>query len=147
MIFDNLYNQSHYGELAKYLEWAVKRMESPFLIGREELQDGAFALLVKNENIESTSLYESHTRYIDLHIIVEGFERFSYTPTQQLELVEVYNEENDCAMYEGVPSGICDLQPGMFIVFYPGEGHIPNQIVKNDMRKVTKIIIKIPISI
>lgn len=147
MIVDTLDNIGLYSQcnISPYLEWAVNRLRLPLTIGREEIEFGGYALICKNEPKESNQLLEAHKKFIDLHIVIQGREKYLYSPTSKLELFAPYHEQDDVTMYTGRESATCDLEEDMFVVFYPGEGHTPNLQSGSWNQWITKIVLKIPV--
>lgn len=79
---------------------------------------------------------ESHVRYLDIQIPVSADEEMGYVAESMLPAPsEAYNEEKDVAFYPGLCDTYLNVRKGMFVIFYPGEGHAP-AITENGIRKL-----------
>ena len=87
------------------------------------------------------SLWEAHTRYLDLHIVLSGRERVGLAPIEALEEVEVRADE-DSVLYHGAPRNILTLEEGWFLLVFPGEGHLP-KLVAEAPEPIDKLVLKI----
>ena len=84
---------------------------------------------------------ELHRRYLDIHIPLCGSERFICLPDDKgLTAATDYDEAADCILYEQTPGVDILLEPGYFVLVYPGEPHQP-QI--GDGTKELKMVVKI----
>lgn len=114
--------------------------------GRYELQDGLFV------NVESykTQLrrerkFEAHEKYIDVQYMISGRELITTCPIEELECIDPYDEERDIAFYKNDLKGVDNLLvAGNFLIFLPGEAHMPC-ICVNQQENVRKAVIKIPV--
>lgn len=70
--------------------------------------------------------FESHRRYIDIQLVVQGQEVIEVAPAASLAVVEPYDAAKDIEFY-AVPEsrGTIALRAGDFAVFVPGDGHRP----------------------
>ena len=71
------------------------------------------------------AVIEYHRKLIDIQIPFSGTETYGYIPTDDLPEAE-FNEAKDVALLPGVES-LCYVtcQPGMFVMFFPQDGHAP----------------------
>lgn len=147
MILDTLKNRDLYpiNNIDLYLEWVDHRIKSPLEAGREELEKGAYALICFNETAEEIGQFETHEQFIDVHIVISGSERIAYAPIENLIEAVAYQADKDFALYTGDNLAHCTLNEGMFMVLFPGEGHIPNIRSIDSDTSVCKIVLKIPI--
>ncbi len=92
--------------------------------------------------------YESHKRYIDIQIILEGTEVISVKDTSELDICEVYDIKKDIMFYHGNSHNTGEeiiLKPGMAAVFMPNDGHMPGISIDEECdQHVRKAVIKIP---
>lgn len=116
----------------KRLEVAFRFLENPDLknlpVGRHVIDDKAYAMIDKSvsqppEKVE----FEAHRKYIDVHYMISGQVTTGYAPIEKLKLHTPYDEKDEAAMFY-VPATYTKvkLTPGMFAVFFPGGGHMPN---------------------
>lgn len=92
---------------------------------------------------------ESHRHYIDVQITLSGPEGIDWFPIDALKEKMAYNTEKDRWLYhrnEPAPAHI-DNRPGMFVVLYPEDGHMPQLVVGDDIEHITKAVVKIHLSL
>ena len=71
---------------------------------------------------QEESFFETHRRYLDLHIMVEGEERVDVNRPEDLKLTDA-QEGNDFYAYQGESWHSTVLKPGEFLVVFPGDAH------------------------
>ena len=132
MIIDRLENLGHYQsvipffrEISEFLgHTSLQELET----GRIDLIPDRVYLLVQELDTEheSVRLWESHEEFLDIQILLSGEERFGYAPVDELDVEVPYDDIKDVTRYKKECEGLWfDLKPGMFCIFYPGEGHKP----------------------
>ena len=85
---------------------------------------------------------ENHREYADIQLLLKGREVIGYQDVEGREVTRPYNPEKDVAMFLADPETVVNLplRPGVFSLFFPGEGHLPGV---GDGSSVTKLVIKI----
>jgi biofilm protein TabA len=85
--------------------------------------DEIFALF--SENIHEKELQlESHLKYIDIHFVIDGVDRFAYAPKAMDGIKELSCDvENDLVLYSGNFELEFELRPNFFVVFFPEDIH------------------------
>lgn len=116
--------------------------------GRYILENGCYANVQSYlTNVKSKSKYESHKKYIDIQMILEGEEIITVAPVNQLKCVEPYDEEKDIIFYDNNFVGTdYFLSTGDYIILYPGDGHMPCISINHPI-KVKKVVVKVPIKL
>lgn len=92
---------------------------------------------------EAEAHFETHRRYMDLQIDLEGREAFKVAcgPTT---LVEPFNEQDDFELVDAEDGIYGDLDRGRFAIFMAGEPHMPTLEFPGDgARPVHKICFKL----
>lgn len=89
----------------------------------------------------SEAKLETHDRMIDIQLPISATETIGYTPRVQLTPA-AYNDADDISFYTETPQTYLTISPGMFAVFFPGDGHAP-AISANGLKK---IIIKVAVN-
>lgn len=86
---------------------------------------------------------ECHRDYIDIQIPLSADEEMGYVSVVRDSDISVpYDATGDIAFYGGgLPECYVNVRRGMFVVFFPGEGHAPG-ITENG---VSKIVVKVKI--
>ena len=131
MIIDNIKNADKYIAVNPYFK-AVFEVLKSYDADTEEKRteidgDKAFINLSSyvNKNV-SECKFESHARYMDIQFVVTGHEYIDVTDTDGLVFTENKLTESDIAFYEDPDFfTTADLQPGDFVVLFPGEAHRP----------------------
>lgn len=112
-------------------------------LGRLELKgDQLFLNVVQAVPKEADEAkLETHDRMIDIQIPLTDTETIGYSPRNQLVPV-AYDDADDISFYIEKPQTYLSVSPGMFAVFFPGDGHAP-AISANGLKKV---IIKVAVN-
>ena len=85
--------------------------------------------------------FEEHRKFIDIHYIVCGEEKFGYSNLDRLTVVDPYDEKRDVEFSKGEINTLV-LKSGDFLVTYPDDAHIPNMVKLSNgimVRAVAKI--------
>lgn len=79
---------------------------------------------IPNQNPQE-KLFEAHQRYGDLHLCLNGRQRFDYQDTHSLIIQTPYNKKKDVILYQNPvqPVTTCILTPGDFAIVFPEDGH------------------------
>lgn len=90
--------------------------------------------------------YESHLKYIDIQLIVEGSEIIQVANSSYLDILNSYDTSKDLILYRKPIYKTSDLilYKGDIAIFYPFDAHMPCISYKNE-EKVIKTVVKIPI--
>lgn len=77
---------------------------------------------------KEATVWESHKKYIDVHVMISGNEKICYAAEDELTKTNDYDEAKDCTLYSGNPSDkICyELSAEDVMIFLPGEIHLTN---------------------
>lgn len=122
---------------------AVKAGES----NRIELPDGMFAMeqayLTK---APCEGRWESHLKYIDIQVIVEGREYIGVTDIAKLSLAEDLTPDKDLLFYAPLTlAGSLLLGAGEAAILYPPDGHLPG-LIAGERVLVRKSVVKVPVA-
>jgi YhcH/YjgK/YiaL family protein len=114
--------------------------------GRIDLSGGSFALeqtYVPKPRPEG--FFESHRKYIDVQVIVEGEELMEVEDVGRLAISTAYNPERDLIKYAdtGVAS-VLRMRAGDVAVFLPEDGHMPS-LHWRGTGLVRKTVVKVPV--
>lgn len=149
MIIGKLKEIEKYKGISKNLDLAIESIEKrEYLkgnLGRNEiLNEEVFFVCDKvSTREEKNCLFETHKKYIDIQIPIDSEENYGVDlSVDEMELKEAYNEEKDYSFYLGEIKNKIKLTPLDFILFLPGEPHIP--LLMTDRKKeIKKVIYKI----
>jgi biofilm protein TabA len=89
---------------------------------------------------------ESHREYADIQIMIDGAEKFGYTPLVDQVATTPYNPERDVALYSIGEEDLSyiTLPAGQFIIFFPTDIHQPEVFI-HQPDPVKKVVIKVAV--
>jgi len=128
--------------------FALKEGESQ----RNDLEAGAFAIAQVYAARPRYGVFESHRRYHDIQVIVEGEEQMEVAETAFLTLTQTYDAERDVEFYADYARGnVLRLGAGEAAVFAPCDGHMPSVRIEDKDTGSTaglvyKVVIKVPVA-
>lgn len=113
---------------------------------RVELSGGAFGLeQVYNPKARPEGFFESHRRYIDVQVVVEGEELMEVEDITRLKPSEPFNAERDLAKYSDTTvASVLRMRAGDAAVFFPQDGHMPSLRWRAE-GLVRKTVVKVPV--
>jgi biofilm protein TabA len=89
------------------------------------------------------SRLETHRKHIDLQFIISGTDRMGWKPRSTCHTPHgEYDETADVEFFDDQPDLWFTLQPGMFVIFFPEDAHMP-QICSG---MIHKVVVKLPIT-
>ena len=100
---------------------------------------------------ENEKFWESHKKYLDVQIMINGTEKVAINDIRDME-VKSFDEEKDLTILEGDKAFDIVMKTGDVLVFFPNDVHKPElNVSENDdsgnIRKiVTKVVFKIEIN-
>ena len=137
MIYDKLSEIARYRGLSENLDMGIRFLQSTDLfslpMGRTEILGSDVYCNRFNYTtvpISQSSLMEAHERYLDIHIVLSGLEQVMVAPIETLTEVEIRADEDSI------------MEPGRFLLVYPGEGHLP-KLAPKAPEDVDKLVLKI----
>jgi YhcH/YjgK/YiaL family protein len=146
MILDTLDNLKKYAYLSplmdKVLEFFKNTDLSALQTGRIALQGDDLFVNVNRQGAQSRdeAPIEAHREYIDIQVPISADEEMGYIADSFMPDPKIpYNADRDVTFYSGKCDTYLNVRKGMFVVFFPGEGHAP-AITKDG---IFKLIVKI----
>ena len=148
MIFDSLSNYENYkqlGTVAKMIEFCNNTDFSKMEKGRHEVDgDNCYFMVQEYQTKVGGGLSESHDKYIDIQVIVEGTEVIGVTQRDLAGTPTEKNPDSDYCLYD------CDtqrftLKAGDFAVFFPNDVHMPGVSTTDEPTPVKKVVVKVKI--
>lgn len=112
-----------------------------------ELAGGVFAIeQVYYTKPRAEGFFESHKKYIDVQVIVEGVEEMEVADISHMTVSQPYVAEKDLIKYADTPAAsILRLGQGAAAVFYPTDGHMPTLQLASGSKLVRKTVVKVPV--
>jgi YhcH/YjgK/YiaL family protein len=113
-----------------------------YKIGRK----GTFALVQEySTKDESEGFIECHRKFIDIQYLAKGSERVGVRAKSACAPLIPYDPEKDFQKLKGKVDFIT-LDPDVFAVFFPDDGHMPAIKYGKKNEKVRKIVVKVPVN-
>ena len=158
MIITNVNNEIQNKSLAKDIRFCIefaKKNENKILslvngsydVGYNNIKMNLGKYFTKSEN---EKFWESHKKYLDVQIMINGTEKVAINDIRDME-VKSFDEEKDLTILEGDKAFDIIMKTGDVLVFFPNDVHKPElNVSENDdsgnIRKiVTKVVFKIEI--
>lgn len=149
MIVANLRNKSEYYGIHPELDKALDCLTPEFLEKvptEKQLLDGE-NLFVTKFHLETVPMeqtfFEAHRKYLDIQVVTEGRERVDIAHPDSLTLTE---NKGDFYGYTGQAEQSVILQPGTFLVVFPGDAHRLRIPTKQPGEAFTRVVFKIKVS-
>ena len=114
---------------------------------RIELAGGAFAIdQVYATKARADGFFESHQKYIDVQVIIEGEETMEVVDAARIAVKEAYNAERDVTLYgDAEGATLARLRAGEVAVFFPVDVHMPGLRTQAAAGVVRKTVVKVPV--
>ncbi len=150
MILDKLDPEviaSYSPEFQKAFE-AIAKLTPESPLGKFEIDgEDIFGNVMEYDAVlPSAEKLEAHRAYIDIQAVICGAEDMAWANIDGLEVVDPYNPEKDVEFRKTPSAGISriGLIPGLFVIFYPEDGHYGKIRPMNaPAGKVKKVVIKV----
>lgn len=159
MIITNVNNEIQNKSLAKDIRFCIefaKKNENKILslvngsydVGYNNIKMNLGKYFTKSEN---EKFWESHKKYLDVQIMINGTEKVAINDIRDME-VKSFDEDRDLTILEGDKAFDIIMKTGDVLVFFPNDVHKPElNVSENDdsgnIRKiVTKVVFKIEIN-
>ena len=146
MILDTLDNLEKYGYMSplmdKVMEFFRNTDLSTLETGRIALQGDDLFVNVNRQGAQTREEVpiEAHREYIDIQVPISSDEEMGFISAPFMPAPSKgYNADRDVAFYPGLCNTYLNVRKGMFVVFFPGEGHAP--AITED--GILKLIVKI----
>ncbi|MGE4289464.1 MAG: YhcH/YjgK/YiaL family protein [Salinivirgaceae bacterium] len=130
MIYDSIQNIQRYKGLSSHMDVAIDFILSNGLDGLTEGKhniqgENVFVLMNVYETRKVKDCpSETHKKYIDIQVMLEGREGFGHAFLAQQTVIDGYHSDKDYTFYDG-PMDYLVLNKGQFAVFYPSDIHQP----------------------
>lgn len=103
-----------------------------------------YFLMFKNSLLNLLkNLFETHQKYIDIQIVINGAENYGVLLSDKnLEVIDPFDVEKDFGTFKKEPHTIFTITPEDFIIFFTNEPHMPGLKVK-EKSFIKKVVYKI----
>ncbi len=112
-----------------------------------ELAGGVFAIeQVYETKPRAEGFFESHRKYIDVQVIVEGEELMEVIELSRIVVRQPYNPDRDLLTYEDTTEASqLRVYAGQSTIFYPVDVHMPTLRIGSAPVLVRKTVVKVPV--
>ena len=141
MIVDRIERSGQYSrnipEIYEVIKFAEKVKKENIPVGKYPITNGFILVQEGTTRPFEEGDFETHRKYLDIQIIVEGMEYVEYADLIDLKEKVPFDAEKDLALMEGSGSRIL-IKPGTFYLLYPGDGHKPccHETIPTQYKKV-----------
>jgi YhcH/YjgK/YiaL family protein len=113
---------------------------------RRELPDGNFALeQVYLTKLRAQGVFETHRKYVDVQVILEGEEMMEVTHPASLTVRDAYNPDRDAIFYNDFTHGsVLRVRAGDAAIYFPEDAHM-GALQVSGPQLVRKVVIKVPV--
>lgn len=150
MIYDSLKNAGRYARLSENFRRAFEYLRANDLtrlpVGRYDIHGDDVYIMIQEPALKSWSegRWETHRRYADIQLMIEGRERIGYCIVDEsAEMETPYIPENDVMFYTGIEGGSAILNPGEMMVLFPEDAHRPCIWPAENAAPVRKAVVKV----
>lgn len=146
MIIDNIKNINMYEVIVPGISEAFAQIQGTQSLEdkRYELENGYFMVQSGETKPIQNGTFESHRRYIDVQILLEGHEELAWNDITNLHEAVPYDEAKDVVRWDGEKEHTILISKGMFYIMFPNDGH---KAVSHTEKAYTyrKIVLKLPV--
>ena len=149
MICGNIKNTKDYSSINKNFVKAFEFLKNNNLkelsLGKHEIEGEKIFALVQEyiTQNEEEKKWESHKKYIDIQLIVQGQEVMGYVPISYLNVEEDLRPEQDMIFYKETAKGSnIKFSNDEYAIFFPEDGHRPGCAL-DECSKIRKIVVKV----
>lgn len=149
MIYDEITHIGRYRGYAKGLdvliEWLSENDYKALPVGTTQILGDKVYASVQEPTTRTfeEARFETHKKYMDVQVDVEGREAFCIGQGKLSNATE-FDEENDIDFCDAELRVDGDLDNDRFVVYLPGEAHMPNVVFPgDDKQQIKKICFKV----
>lgn len=116
--------------IRKAFDWLEKNDIRQMKDGRYDVEGDKLFVLVQRYATRGLDdvFIESHTKYIDVHYVAQGFEYFAYLPLARAgELIGPYIEKDDELDYHRDVETNVLMREGDIVIVFPEDAHGPQR--------------------
>ena len=138
-------------ELQKRIDFALDYLKKVNLkemkLGKHEIKDWLYInvqeYITKNK---SECKFESHKKYVDIQMMIDGIEAIETSDIDKLELDTAYDEDKDVMFWKQKSNQMRSvISDGSYVILYPQNAHMPCIAIDKPI-KVKKLVAKVLIS-
>lgn len=146
MIFDILEHSDRYVALHENFVRAFAFLRRSDLrelaVGRYDIDgERVFAMVAKDPGRgKAEAQLEVHDRYIDIQLVLAGTDEMGWRPRSLCRLpAGPYDRDGDISFFADPPAAWLPVLPGMFVIFFPEDAHLP--LISSGL--IHKVVVKV----
>jgi YhcH/YjgK/YiaL family protein len=148
MIYDIIEKSERYATLhdgfAKAFAF-LKRSDLRELAADKYAIDGdrVFAMVARDQGRDmDEAQLEVHEKYIDIQMVLDGLDGMGWRPKDLCrQPAGPYDPEEDIGFYADPPAAWLPVGPGMFVIFFPEDAHLP--LISSGL--IHKVVVKVAV--
>ncbi len=115
---------------------------------KHELAGGSFAIeQAYRTRTRAEGFFESHRKYIDVQVVVEGAEVMEVADIAALTVSQEYDPEREFIKYaDQAGASVLRCRSGNVAVYFPADGHMPCLQPDGRPGLVRKTVVKVPVA-
>lgn len=132
MILDVLENAHRYLALHQGFAKAIEFLLRPDLldlpVDRYEIDgDRVYAMVAREPGRKKDdALLETHEQYIDIQLVLAGTDEMGWKPKSSCQQPSgAYDHAEDIQFFADAPDAWLPVGPGIFVIFFPEDAHLP----------------------
>lgn len=148
MILDVLENAHRYLALNKGFAKAIEFVMRPDLhelpVARYEIDgDRVYAMVAREPGRrKEDALLETHERYIDIQLVLAGSDEMGWKPKSSCQQpAGEYDQKDDMQFFADEPVVWLPVGPGVFVIFFPADAHLP--LISSG--QIHKVVVKVAV--
>lgn len=106
-----------------------------------DIKDDNFKVIILNKYNYDTGIFESHKKYIDIHIVLKGLDTIFLAEDSEVQSIREYDENLDYSLIKSKIKEEIILEENKYCILYPGEFHSNRFIDPNTIKIVVKKIV------
>ena len=159
VIVDVLNNRARYVGLGDRIAWAFDFLCSPAAAALEPVTsdgtstrldirgDDVFALVQRYcTKSPQETFWEAHRKHIDVQCVMEGAEMMGWSPLETTQIAKAYDDGKDfvtLSLRDRNAGNYFHISAGMFVIFFPGDAHMPGLSINGVSESVKKLVVKV----
>jgi biofilm protein TabA len=150
LIIDRIENLRLYKDISPGLSQGldfIAALNNAVTVGTYQIDTNLKAVISEYETKSAQGCrYETHKKAIDIQYLLKGKEIIRWQPLSSLSAVSEYDIQNDIRFYSAAGRGTdLELSEGIFVIFFPDDGHCPGLALDSGPEPVKKAVVKVSV--
>jgi biofilm protein TabA len=115
----NFLSKEEYGELYSFIKIYTDKKIGVW----HNIKDDKFKVIILNQYNYDVGIFESHKKYIDIHIVLKGVDCVFLAEDNEVESIREYDENLDYSLIKSKIKEEIIIEENKYCILYPGEFH------------------------